>query len=188
MNKVKITDKVFKSLEDHLIATSISEFEHAEKIELNSQELLFVDAIYAKHAQTSIIKRHFEVPLLAASPEFSQRNKPWWDFDTIINDTFQLAVFSSYGQDMLENVDFELNPIKGREREFNDYFSSFRGTKQGIRIYWAKHSQQVVMEGELVHSFEGDYVTGQGKVLSNEYVNDGNFKLMLEFYSLPLIE
>ena len=188
MNKVKITDKVLKSLEDHLIAKSISEFEHGEKTGLSSQELLVIDTIYAKHAYKPIVKRHFEVPLLAASAELNQRNKPWWDFDTIINDTFQLAVFSSFGQDMLENVDFELNPIKGKEREFNDYFSSFRGTKQGIRIYWAKHSQQVVMEGELVHSFEGDYVTGQGKILSNEYVNDGHFKLMLEFYSLPLLD
>ncbi|TMO67891.1 hypothetical protein [Pseudoalteromonas aurantia] len=188
MNKVKITDKVLKSLEDHLIAKSISEFEHGEEAGLNSQELLVIDTIYAKHAQKPIVKRHFEVPLLAASAELKQRNKPWWDFDTIINDTFQLAVFSSFGQDMLENVDFELNPIKGKEREFNDYFSSFRGTKQGIRIYWAKHSQQVVMEGELVHSFEGDYVTGQGKILSNEYVSDGHFKLMLEFYSLPLLD
>ncbi|RJE70829.1 hypothetical protein BGP78_04440 [Pseudoalteromonas sp. MSK9-3] len=186
MNKVKITDKVLKSLEDHLIAKSISEFEHGEHTRLSSQELVVIDTIYAQHAQKSIMKRHFEVPLLAASAELSQTNKPWWDFDTIINDTFQLAVFSSYGQNMLDNVDFELNPIKGKEREFSDYFSSFRGTKQGIRIYWSKNKQQVVMEGELVHSFEGDYVTGQGKILSNEYINDGHFKLMLEFYTLPL--
>ncbi|MBQ4835971.1 MULTISPECIES: hypothetical protein [Pseudoalteromonas] len=187
MNKVKITDKVLESLEDHLIAKSITEFEHEEDRALSPQEIAIVERIYNQHKSKELEPKplNFEVQLLAASPELSASDKPWWDFDTIINDTFQLAVFSSYGQDLSEDVDFELNPLKGKEREFNDYFDTFRGTKQGIRIYWAKNSRQVVMEGELVHSFEGDCVSGHGKIISSEYFGSGHFKLMLEFFSLP---
>ncbi|MDK1289346.1 hypothetical protein [Pseudoalteromonas umbrosa] len=187
MNKVKITDKVLESLEDHLIAKSITEFENAQEQELTPQEVAIIERIYNQQKSTQKITQNldFEVPLLAASPELKTSDKPWWDFDTIINDTFQLAVFSSYEQDLSENVDFELNPLKGKEREFNDYFDTFRGTKQGIRIYWAKNSRQVVMEGELVHSFEGDCVSGHGKIISSEYFGSGHFKLMLEFFSLP---
>lgn len=187
MNKVKITDKVFESLEDHLIAKSISEFEHEDKTSLTVQDMRIIDNIFAKFGRLDSQHHHnlsFEIPLLAASSDTKTTDKPWWDFDTIINDTFQLAVFSSCGQNIDNLVDFELNPIKGKEREFEDYFSTFRGTKQGIRIYWAKNKQQVVMEGELVHSFEGDHVSGHGKVLSNENLNSGHFKLMLEFFSL----
>ncbi|MBE0368336.1 hypothetical protein [Pseudoalteromonas aurantia] len=190
MNKVKITDKVYKSLEDHLIAQSISEFEREKQVDLTVHDMRIINSIFTQyveeeHKTPSI---HFEVPLLAASPETSNLNKPWWDFDTIINDTFQLAVFSSTDQNIEDQVDFELNPIKGKEREFDDYFATFRGSKQGIRIYWAKNKQQVIMEGELVHSFEGDYVSGHGKVLSNEYLGSGHFKLMLEFFSLAAPE
>ncbi|KZN52443.1 hypothetical protein [Pseudoalteromonas luteoviolacea] len=187
MNKVKITDKVLESLEDHLIAKSITEYEHEEEHALTPQEIAIIERIYNQQKSTEQVLKalSFEVPLLAASSELKSSDKPWWDFDTIINDTFQLAVFSSYGQELSENVDFELNPLKGKEREFNDYFDTFRGTKQGIRIYWAKNSRQVVMEGELVHSYEGDYVSGHGKIISSEYFGTGHFKLMLEFFSLP---
>ncbi|MCF6437862.1 hypothetical protein L1077_00205 [Pseudoalteromonas luteoviolacea] len=187
MNKVKITDKVLESLEDHLIAKSITEYEHEEDHALTPQEIAIIERIYSQQKSTEQTFKalNFEVPLLAASSELKASDKPWWDFDTIINDTFQLAVFSSYEQELSENVDFELNPLKGKEREFNDYFDTFRGTKQGIRIYWAKNSRQVVMEGELVHSYEGDCVSGHGKIISSEYFGSGHFKLMLEFFSLP---
>ncbi|KZN45171.1 hypothetical protein [Pseudoalteromonas luteoviolacea] len=186
MNKVKITDKVLESLEDHLIAKSITEFEYEDDKALTPQEMAIIEHIYNqnKTEQVPSNELNFEVQLLAASADQAGIDKPWWDFDTIINDTFQLAVFSSYGQDLSKYVDFELNPLKGKEREFNDYFDTFRGTKQGIRIYWAKNRRQVVMEGELVHSFEGDCVSGQGKIVSSEYFGNGHFKLMLEFFSL----
>ncbi|KZX02400.1 hypothetical protein JL49_00180 [Pseudoalteromonas luteoviolacea] len=186
MNKVKITDKVLESLEDHLIAKSITEFEYEDDKALTPQEMAIIEHIYNQHKTEQVAPNElcFEVPLLAASAEQISVDKPWWDFDTIINDSFQLAVFSSYGQELSKHVDFELNPLKGKEREFKDYFDTFRGTKQGIRIYWAKNRRQVVMEGELVHSFEGDCVSGQGKIISSEYFGNGHFKLMLEFFAL----
>ena len=126
----------------------------------------------------------FEITLLAASSDDTETISPWWDFDTIINDTFQLVVYSSNNENGESRVDFEINALPQKEHAFKSYFSPFKGTKRGIRVFWAMNEKQIALEGEIVHSFDGESVSGNGHVLSYEHFSNEDFKLMLEFFPI----
>ena len=191
-----ISKKLTAQFEREMENKSIMDYEKLQKVAPTETQLNDVRSFMKHHSienhdkpmtvinfpQTSL--EVFEIILLAASSDESGATSPWWDFDTIINDTFQLVVYSSNIESGERRVDFEINALPQKEHVFKSYFSPYKGTKRGIRVFWAMNQKQIALEGEIVHSLDGESVSGNGYVLSSEQFSNEEFKLMLEFYPI----
>jgi hypothetical protein len=196
IKKYHVTNNLINLHNAKLIEKSIAEFNQLEPSAPSKaqsdmfKQFMFKHKLYTTIRQVEQIQPEqpntlFEIPLLAASSEQTNTTQPWWDFDTIINDTFQLIVYrSSEDTHNDTKVDFEINALPQKESAFKSYFSAYKGTKRGIRVFWTSDQKQIALEGEIVHSFDGESISGNGYVLSAEQYPKETFKLMLEFFPI----